>query len=46
MKFIERTQGQFAKVDDADFEELSAYKWNAKWQIGIEGYYACRALPI
>ena len=30
MKLIQLTQGQFAKVDDADYEWLSKYKWYAK----------------
>lgn len=30
MKQIPLTQGQFAIVDDADFAELSKYKWYAK----------------
>ena len=30
MKLIPLTQGKFAKVDDADFEWLSKYKWYAK----------------
>jgi hypothetical protein len=40
MKHIPLTQGQFAIVDDADFEWLSKWKWTAqrsKW-----GYYAFR----
>ena len=29
MKFIPLTQGQFAQVDDADYESLIRFKWNA-----------------
>ena len=30
MKLIPLTKGKFAKVDDADFEWLSAFNWYAK----------------
>ncbi len=31
MKTITLTRGQFAKVDDEDFERIDAHKWNAYW---------------
>ena len=40
MKQIPLTQGKFAIVDDADFEQLSKYKWCAKR--GYATYYAGR----
>lgn len=39
-KFIPLTKGQFAMVDNADFDWLSQFKWYAqKWR---NGYYAAR----
>lgn len=40
MKFIPLTQGQFAIVDDADFEFLNQWKWYA--QKTEAGFYASR----
>ncbi len=40
MKRIPLTQGQFALVDDAEFEELSQYKWHA--ESGKHTFYAVR----
>jgi hypothetical protein len=42
MKRIALTQGQFAIVDDEDFEWLNQWKWSA-WQCPwSKGYYAVR----
>ena len=41
MKTISLTQGQFAIVDDADYEELSKYKWFA-WRNQCGDFYAVR----
>lgn len=43
MKLIPLTQGQFAQVDDEDYDSLMQWKWHA-----IKGrlsYYAVRAIP-
>lgn len=44
MKLISLTQGQFAKVDDEDFEWLSQWKWSAQRlkTAGIEPFIAVR----
>ncbi len=44
MKHIPLTQGQFAIVDDADFEWLTQWKWQAT-RIPTGGYYATRKGP-
>lgn len=41
-KQIQLTQGQFALVDDEDFEWLSQWKWQAAWQKNIKSFYAVR----
>lgn len=40
MKKIPLTQGQFALVDDADYDWLMQWKWQAKWNRGT--FYAKR----
>lgn len=42
MKLIPLTKGKFAKVDEADFVELSKYKWHAavKRRVTYAGRYA------
>jgi hypothetical protein len=42
MKLIPLTQGQFAKVDDKDYEELSKYKWYAHWKSDTRSFSAWR----
>lgn len=42
MKQIPLSRGLFATVDDADFEELSRFKWRSgskKWKAGYRGKY-------
>jgi len=43
MKLIPLTQGQFAKVDDADYDELSKHKWCAHWHHRRSLFYAVRS---
>ena len=42
MKLISLTQGQFAKVDDEDFEWLNQWKWCAAYKKSTNSYYAIR----
>lgn len=42
MKKIKLSQGLWAIVDDADFEELLCYKWCASRSSDTGGVYACR----
>jgi hypothetical protein len=37
---IPLTQGQFALVDDEDFELVSGYKWRAHWEADTKSFYA------
>lgn len=39
---LELTQGQYAKVDDDDYPELSKYNWQASWSNITNSYYAVR----
>jgi len=43
MKKIELTQGQVTIVSDADYGELSKYKWCAKWDTHTRSFYAIRS---
>ena len=42
MKIIELTQGQVALVDDWRYEELSRWKWFARWDPHTKSFYAAR----
>lgn len=46
MKRIPLSQGQFAIVDDADYEELSKHKWHAQWSPCTRSYYAQRNIRL
>jgi hypothetical protein len=41
-KYIALTKGQFALVDEGDFEELSRFNWYASWAKSTQSYYAVR----
>lgn len=43
MKLVPLSQGQFAKVDDADYDWLMETKWCARWDKQAQCYYAVRA---
>jgi len=45
MKRIPLTQGQFALVDDDDFDWLMQWKWYARWHPKTNSYYAVRNSP-
>ena len=45
MKTIPLSQGQFALVDDDDYEYLSRWKWYASYARGTKSYYAMRNSP-
>ena len=46
MKRIPLTQGQYALVDDQDFEELSQFKWYAQWAPCTRSFYAARNVRL
>ena len=46
MQRIPLTQGQFALVDDDDFEELSQFKWYAQWNPHTQSFYAMRNIRL
>ena len=39
---IELSRGKVAIVDDADFDWLNQWSWNAHWDPHVKGFYACR----
>lgn len=45
-RLIPLTQGQFAKVDPADFDWLSQWKWQARWSPFTKSFYAERGTSV
>lgn len=43
MEKIKLTQGQFAIVDDEDFEEINKHKWYSLFNKGTDSFYAVRS---
>ncbi len=41
-RLIPLTQGQFAKIDLADYKYLSQWKWQARWAACTKSFYAIR----
>lgn len=46
MKLISLTQGQFAKVDDDDFETFGSLKWCAIWDLDTKSFYVRRTVTV
>lgn len=46
MKQIKLSQGEFAIVDNKNFEWLSQWKWNARWAKHTKSFYAIRGKRI
>lgn len=46
MKQIPLTQGKVALVDDADYDELSKYKWHAQKEYRSGTFYAARYIRL
>ena len=45
-KRIPMTQGQFAIVDEEDYEELTQFKWHAHWVPHTHSFYAERGIRL
>jgi|SRR5581483_328543 len=45
-KLLPLNKGLFAIVDEADFEELSKWKWHAHWSASKQAYYVRRRVRI
>lgn len=45
-RLIALTNGFFAIVDSEDYKELMRFRWSAKWNSHVRGYYAVRTAKI
>src|SRR6185437_652281 len=45
-RLIPLTQGQFAIVDDSDFEWVSQWTWQAQWNPQTRSFYAIRTSSV
>lgn len=45
-RMLPLTQGQYAIVDDEDFERVNRWKWCAQWNPGTKSFYAGRGACI
>lgn len=43
---IPLTQGQYANVDEEDYERLSEHKWHARWNSYTGSFYAFRSATV
>lgn len=39
---IPLTQGQYARVDEENYEELNQFNWSARWSLETQTFYALR----
>lgn len=46
MKKIPLTQGQFAIVDDEDYDFLMQWKWQASWNAKTRSFYPMRSIRV
>jgi hypothetical protein len=45
-RLIPLTQGQWAIVNAIDYDDLMRWKWYARWNPGMNSFYACRKIKL